>query len=398
MIPQFVYGDSYGGVAQNSLALDAGRDSRYFQSLADQRSRERAASAANLAQQGLDQQRALAQAQMAQAFQLDQQRGQDRHAELAQQADQFNRNLDASFLLQKMKEAPIADRLTMRDRFQVRNQTATDIDRGVIRTPDALDSYVGGVLPEDDMNRLRLQLNEQHNRLLTAFGQQQKLADNYNAQWGQQVGPLKTAADLIQSQRAAEVAAAPSDSQMHGWLGYFRPEIQAHPFKPWTYGTTKESLQANPVAQLAPVRMFNQADEEFQKNLLKDKRAQSQLTQDAATHQFVPVMPQPEAWGSPTNSGSATVIPPLSAAPSTQVAPLAAPAPAAPSLDSWVPLTKGGQPTGQLIHPAAWSNIQAQLAALPGDPQDDNHKIAAQNLFKQAMAAGQVTNLNSAVQ
>ena len=90
--PQFVYGDSYGGVAQNELAQDASRDSRYYQGLGAQRAnraldfQDQQAEAGNqLAWQQLIQQAAEA----ARRNQLDQSREQLLRDQMGQNNTQF---------------------------------------------------------------------------------------------------------------------------------------------------------------------------------------------------------------------------------------------------------------------------------------------------------------------
>lgn len=346
MQPQ-AYGDSYGGVAQNALALDAARDARYFQSLADNRDRQREADTFSLGQQGLDQARAEAQARQSE-FQFNNSLAQQ---QLQQQAYEAQQNRQNELALTQMRVSPYENKLDARTKLGVYQQVYQGINNGTIRTPGDLATSAGGVLDPADMDRLSVALDGAHAKMATAFQNQQGNANRFNSDFATQVGsyyPAYSHAEAIAS--AAPIAADLNFYQRHApnFMGGVTP---------------REALQADPA-----IGRYTSALGNFEAGLAKNRVAQSlQYDPSNPLHPFAPSMEAPAQWGASAPGAS-------SDAPISPVAPL---------VTAWQPLTAWGVE----LHPDAARRIQAAVAA--AGPNDADQKAVLRQQLKMAEAAHQ---------
>lgn len=374
-----VYGDSYGGLAQNELALDAARDSRYFQALAASRAAQDHADNLGFQQQQLAQARAQAQANFGET--LNHGRTEDAFAQqkLAQQHGEFEQGLQNALDVEKVRISPYANKMDIRAQLQLHNEAYNAIQRGDVKTPTELDAFVGGNLPDADKQRLHQVLESNHNRLLHAFSNQQQMADNLTGEWQRQVGSYQPGYDAAQKQ----IDAAPGQADLH-WYNHL----------PGLGVTTKEQF-----ATMPPIgaRVYNQAEDKFQQQIAKSKGLGNIVIQDMATHKFLPVMPRPEDWA--TNSATppppgASSVPVMPVAPTAGGSAAATTAPDSSGMDFGKPVSEDGYvqfPGSNIeIDPAEAQSILAQANAVPStDPnRQATQHVLMQHLAHNAIARG----------
>lgn len=361
----YAFGDSYGGVAQNELALDAARDSRYFQSLADQRSRDRAAQDYNLAQQQLAQQHATSQAQLAQAFAEHRDAVNYQQQALNQAAQEADANRQNELNITNLRVAPYANKLDARTQANIYNQAWVGINNGSIRTPQDLATFSNALTP-DDINRLMPALNEAHNRLLTAFGNQQAQAGRFNSDFNTQVGPTVGPYNTAEQQ----ISAAPATSAQQSWPAYAASFI---PLLGRNFQTQADYAKNPPPA----VSQYKNALMNFEQGLQKNRAASSLNFDPTNPHQpFSPTMETPPSW----NSQPSGILPPMATPPTTGAS------------DGWVPVKDAAGHTYE-VDPMEFQRmsetVKSQLASL--SPTDPNYavtgKVAAQKALNAAIAA-----------
>lgn len=346
------YGDSYGGVAQNALALDAARDARYFQSLADNRDRQREADTFSLGQQQLSQ--AAAEAQMRQSQnQIGNSLAQQ---QMQQQAYEAERNRQNELAVTNVRVSPYENKLDARTKLGVYQQVYQGINNGTIRTPGDLAASASGVLDPADMDRLAVALDGANSKMSTAFQNQQGNANRFNSDFATQVGsyyPAYSHAEALAS--AAPIAADLNFYQRHApsFMGGVTP---------------RETLQNDPA-----IGRYTSALSNFEAGLAKNRVAQSlQYDPSNPLHPFAPSMQAPPQLFSGGADSSDSAMPPV-----------------APSAAAWQ------NPPGTNLewHPDAMARLKAAMAAAPTDA--DKQAVYHQQL-KIAEAASQVRPLSTA--
>lgn len=379
-----VYGDSYGQVFQNELGLDAARDARVNNAMADQRYRQQQADLVGQQQASLQQQQdQMAQSAAAQQAALMQQMGfhadetDYRNRSLNQQASLNLADLASREKIANMANTETNKRLDLGTGNQLYSEAFQAITNGLVKTPDHLKALVGTNLTPDQNNRLGIYLAQAHERRVKAYNDQVTAANNLGLEYARQVGPFEAGAADAQK----KIAAAPLAADKHWYM-------------PSTYGPSREDLTAAPPMAL---RSYNDAMDKFNTTLGKDKRLGGMVSQDVGTHQFVPAMDVPEDFPGSTatiatlNQGSRAAMPPTPATPQV-VAPGAATSPQMPLTpvsDKWVPV----QGTNIVIHPAVQEDILTKVNALPMLPNETvtayrgrQHQYSVQ-LTQQALAS-----------
>lgn len=273
MAQRFAYGDSYGGVAQHELALDAGRDSRYFNSLNQQRALEQM-----LAQRE--------QAEFANALAV---------AQLAENSNRYrgeqqyrNQATQSSFLDRLLANKQFYDELASRERTAGLNFRAGQA-RESARTADADYSeaaeMIGQGMPPEQVNRLFQLQPPQQNRLAALFSMLARQEE-------EELAPIETSGRAHQS---AIQAALDNARRM-------KAESEAlQRFTPFTRNSTiKERVAKTPLEQL-PMLDTPAFNSFIQQMILKEK-LDSMLRGDPAT-QRIEMIPQPRRFRSFTPPG-----------------------------------------------------------------------------------------------
>lgn len=360
------YGDSYGGVAQNALQLDAARDARYFQSLADERARVAQGQQYDIQQQQLNQGRAEAQARMAQSLAEFQSTNQLQQQSLAQQAYEAERNRQNELAVTQLRVSPYQDRLGARDRLQVYNQVWNGINNGSIQTPQDLESSSAGVLAPDDIARLTVALQGAQSKMSNAFQTQQTAAGRFNSDFQGQMGPYLQGYQQAQQQvqsAPATFSDAPWYQQMGAIasLGMYHPKTQAY-------------YAENPSANLPPqIPAYENRLNQFEQGLQKN-RAAANLRFDPTNPQqpFSPSMAMPPSFGSQAPNAPAyspsTALPPLSSAGTNGMS------------DGWQNVG------GYEVAPDVVQKMEAARVAAGDNPSDQ--RAAVHSVLQSAMADG----------
>lgn len=376
---RFIFGDSYGDVANRELAYDASRDNRYFRMLADQRqqeaaAREEEARAANLelALRQLNQSGQESAAARQQSFMFHGDEQAYRQKALGQNANLFLKQLASNESIADQNKQYQSGLIDRNDADTLYKEVVRGIDNEVIQTPEQLTTFVGNrQLLADDLMRLNSYLQRSFDLRKQKYVAAGEATTNLNAEYARRLGDLSSLGK--------------ANAEMQTKIKAATPEAEKSFWKPGTWGPSQEKLSAS-----MPVVRYNTERDKFMESFNKDKRYPNLAQFDSLNNTFVPAVAPPTVFG--TNTLPTFKLPPAGgsgAGTGTTNAPAATGARNAPSMlnvpsAQWPTIPK----TSIKVHPIILDRILAEAGRI-ANPNE--REIWVQRQITAALKEGTAT-------